>query len=160
MEINELLLKTIFCCMACDGDIAPEEISLVKEFAESNPALKVLNIQEILNGYVKEINEKGKAFLFAYLNEVSKTEIPEDYQLQMVKAAISMIEADNKVEYSEVSFFKEIRLRLSISDEAILSELPDKEDYLLPDIKRDDIFDALTFSFSDINFASPISEQN
>ena len=45
-----------------------------------------------------------------------------------------MIEADNKIEYSEISFFKKIRLNLFISDEAILAEMPNKEDYLLPDI--------------------------
>lgn len=33
-----------------------------------------------------------------------------------------------------VKFFKKIRSRLSISDEAILAEHPDKEEYLLPDI--------------------------
>lgn len=33
-----------------------------------------------------------------------------------------------------VKFFKKIRSRLSVSDEAILAEHPDKEDFLLPDI--------------------------
>jgi len=31
------------------------------------------------------------------------------------------------------------RLRLSISDEAILGEHPDKEDFLLPDLKVDEL---------------------
>ena len=30
MNINELYIKTIFCCMACDGDIAKEEVELIK----------------------------------------------------------------------------------------------------------------------------------
>ena len=29
MKTNELYLKTAFCCMACDGDIATEEIELI-----------------------------------------------------------------------------------------------------------------------------------
>ena len=32
MDINILYLKTEFCCMACDGDIAKEEIAFVKCF--------------------------------------------------------------------------------------------------------------------------------
>lgn len=48
---------------------------------------------------------------------------------------------DNQIEYSEISFCKKIRKNLSISDEAILKELPDKEDYLLPDIEEDYDFD-------------------
>lgn len=31
MEINELYLKTAFCCMACDGDIADEEVQYVRD---------------------------------------------------------------------------------------------------------------------------------
>ena len=31
MNNQDLLLKTIFACMACDGDIAPEEIQVLRE---------------------------------------------------------------------------------------------------------------------------------
>lgn len=55
-------------------------------------------------------------------------------QLLLVTLAIKAIEADNNVEYAEVKFFKKIRSRLTISDEEILAEHPDKEDFLLPDI--------------------------
>lgn len=58
----------------------------------------------------------------------------ETDQLLLVSLAIKAIEADNRIEYAEVKFFKKIRSRLSVSDEAILAEHPDKEDFLLPDI--------------------------
>lgn len=58
----------------------------------------------------------------------------ETEQLLLVSLAIKAIEADNRIEYAEVKFFKKIRSRLSVSDEAILAEHPDKEDFLLPDI--------------------------
>lgn len=32
MVIKELYLKTVFCCMACDGDIAKEEFSLLNKY--------------------------------------------------------------------------------------------------------------------------------
>ena len=32
MMSNELLLKTAFCCMACDGEIAQAEVELVKKY--------------------------------------------------------------------------------------------------------------------------------
>ena len=44
-----------------------------------------------------------------------------------------MIEADNKIVYSEVKFFKRIRNNLTISDEDILEAYPINDDYLLPD---------------------------
>ena len=31
MTKEELYLKTIFCCIACDGDIATEEVDMVKD---------------------------------------------------------------------------------------------------------------------------------
>lgn len=60
-------------------------------------------------------------------------------QLLLVSLAIKAIEADNSIEYAEVKFFKKIRSKLTISDEAILAEHPDKEDFLLPDINITEI---------------------
>ena len=31
MKTNELYLKTLFCCCACDGEIAQEEVDMIKE---------------------------------------------------------------------------------------------------------------------------------
>lgn len=138
MKINELFLKTLFCCSACDGDIAPEEISLVKEIISKNTLFEDINIEETLNGYVEEINQKGTEFLKEFLSELSTLNISEEDQLTLVNLAIKMIEADNQILYSEVKFFKKIRKNLSISDEKILMAFPEAEDYLLPDIIRDD----------------------
>lgn len=147
MEKNELFFKTVFCCMSCDGDIAHEEVELVKDVSKTDDAFKGLDVQTLLDKWVKEINDKGMLFLKTYLNELSATELSEDEQLKIVDLAIKMIEADNIIKYSEVSFFKKIRFRLSISDEAILKIHPDKEDFLLPDImvKEDPIWEGVHF---------------
>ena len=73
-------------------------------------------------------------FLQSYLKELKSVVLNETEQLLLVSLAIKAIEADNRIEYAEVKFFKKIRSRLSVSDEAILAEHPDKEDFLLPDI--------------------------
>ena len=52
----------------------------------------------------------------------------------MVDLAFKTIEADNRIEYSEVKFFKKIRVRLSLTDGEILAKYPEKEDFLLPDL--------------------------
>lgn len=132
---NELFLRTAFACMACDGDIATEEIALVKDLTEKSTLFSSLDVERKLNEYVSQINEQGKKFLFTYLSDVTNAELTVDEELEIVKIAIQTIEADNKIEYTEISFFKKIRQRLNISDEVILTELPNKEDYLLPDIK-------------------------
>ena len=132
---NELFLRTAFACMACDGDIATEEIALVKEMTEQSDLFSNIDVENKLNDYVAQINKQGRGFLSGYLSDVSNSELSEKEEMEIIKIAIQTIEADNKIEYSEVSFFKKLRQRLSVSDETILSAFPDKEDFLLPDIR-------------------------
>lgn len=135
MTKQELYLKTMFCCMACDGDIAKEEIDMVKDIAIQTPILKDMDVEKVLNTYVSAINQNGALFLRRYLNEISEEELTQEEELHIINLAIRMIEADNRIEYSEVKFFKKIRSRLSsVSDEQILAQHPDKEYFLSPDI--------------------------
>lgn len=149
MALNELYLRTAFCCMACDGKIADEEVALLNKLALTEQVFGDLDIQMSINNYIESINKLGKVFLEEYLEDVRNAYLDDSSSLQLVKIAIDTIEADNQVEYSEVSFFKRIRKQLSIKDEVILEAMPDKEDYLLPDVETEDIFD-WSFSFQSI----------
>lgn len=150
MKIKELYLKTVFCCMACDGDIAVEEVSLLNRYVKENHLFDGLDVSSFVNKYVESIHAEGRGFLDKYLAELSNVKLSEEQELMVVKLAIETIEADNKIEYSEVSFFKEIRSKLKVSDEAILKEIPGRDDYLLPDIKTNNILDGMDLSFKDI----------
>lgn len=151
MKTNELILKTAFCCMACDGEIAKEEVNLVKRIAEQTELFVDLDVEKDLNTYIEQINAQGKAFLSDYIKEVGEANLTTDDELELVKIAIQTIEADENIEYSEVSFFKRIRAKLNISDDKILAELPDKEDYLMPDIIVPDDVD-FNITFENISF--------
>ncbi len=135
--------------MACDGEIADEEVALLNKLALTEQVFGDLDIQMSINNYIESINKLGKVFLEEYLEDVRNAYLDDSSSLQLVKIAIDTIEADNQVEYSEVSFFKRIRKQLSIKDEVILEAMPDKEDYLLPDVETEDIFD-WSFSFQSI----------
>ena len=148
---QELLLKTAFCCMACDGDIAADEIDLLKEFAEKDDSWKGFDIQTAVNKGIVEINERGVAYLGDYLKEVANADLDDEDSLKLIDIAIRMIEADKKVEYSEVKFFKRIREVLKVSDEKLFQTFPDKEDYFLPDISAPKEFDWAA-SFETIQF--------
>ena len=139
MTKEELYLKTIFCCIACDGNIATEEVDMVRNLCAKDRIFHNLDSEEYLNSWITEINEQGGAFLQTYLKEINSVELNEQEQLLLVSLAIKAIEADNSIEYAEVKFFKKIRSTLTISDEAILAEHPDKEDFLLPDINITEI---------------------
>ena len=135
MDKAELYLKTIFCCMACDGEIAKEEIEMVKNVSSKNDIFSSLNVESLINQWIVALNENGADFLRSFLNELSLEDLTSKEQMLIIDFALKTIEADNCIEYSEVKFFKKIRDRLSINDEDILQCYPDKEDFLLADVK-------------------------
>lgn len=134
MNNQDLFLKTIFACMACDGDIANEEVQLLRELIANTDLFKELDVEVTLKKYIDSINQNGVSFLNQYLSEVAEDELSKEEQMQLVDLAFRTIEADKNIEYSEIKFFKKIRVRLSLTDKEILSKYPDKEDFLLPDI--------------------------
>lgn len=153
MNTSELYLKTIFCCMACDGNIAKEEIALVNSITSEQDLFKGMNIEATINGYVASINSTGTIFLKQYLKELEMQNLSKEEQMKVVTFALLTIFADRKIEYSEVKFFKKIRSRLSLTDEQILSKYPDVEEFLLPDINEVEELEWSDIVFSNINFA-------
>ena len=153
MNINELYIKTIFCCMACDGDIAKEEVVLVNSITSEQEIFRSMNIEATINEYVASINSTGALFLKQYLKELGMQQLSDEEQMRIISFAVQTIFADNKIEYSEVKFFKKIRSRLSLTDEQILAIHPDIEDFLLPDINVVEDPEWGNVVFNDINFA-------
>lgn len=139
MEYKELLLKTAFACMACDGDIATEEVQLIKDYAHRSKALGDIDIDKELDKLVSDINLKGKRFLKEYLSDVNEATLSEEQELRLLAVAVQMILADKVIEYSEIKFFKVIRSNLKVvSNETILQKVEGiTEDFLAEDIKVD-----------------------
>ena len=154
MNISEIYLLTAFACSACDGDIAPEEVALVKKWSEKSNLFGDTDVETKLNDYVKAINNNGSLFLKEYLHNLQNNEFSKEEQLEIIRIAIEMIEADGQILYSEVKFFKKIRPCLSITDDEILEVMPEKEDYLLPDIKTTDFIFDDEIKFEKINFST------
>lgn len=151
MNNQELLLKTIFACMACDGDIASEEVQVLRELIANTDLFKELDIEVVLKKYVDSINQDGVSFLNKYLSDIAEVSLSKEEQMCLVDLAFKTIDADKRIDYSEVKFFKKIRIRLSLTDEEILAKYPDKEDFLLPDINVADDPEWSNVIFEEIN---------
>ena len=152
MSIEELYLKTVFCCMACDGSIADEEIQVLCSFVKETDLFSGIHSQGIINQYVQEINIQGPHYLKAFLKELSEAELTEPEELTVIKLALETIKADNHIDYSEVSFFKKIRSRLNVSDEAIRDSIEVEDLFLNQDIIDDEEID-FTSVFSEIKLS-------
>ena len=59
MTTNELYLKTVFSCIACDCDIAPEEVDLVRNLSNNNEAIKNIDVEALLNKWRKRITSNN-----------------------------------------------------------------------------------------------------
>lgn len=133
MDKEILYLKTLLCCSACDGEIAPEEVDLIRSLIAKNEIFDGIEAESAINDLISELNDDGLKFIKEYLDAIRKSELDKKEQLLIIRLAIDMIEADNKIVYSEIKFFKRIRNNLTISDEDILEAYPINDDYLLPD---------------------------
>lgn len=131
---NKFLLKVAFSCMACDGDIDAREISLIKEMHSTNKLFGVIDIDSSLDVLFDHIKKNGRAFIKEFFSELTNNSFSEQEELLIIKTAIDTINADEKVEYSEIKFFKVIRSQLDIKDHAILDAYPTFEPYLEQDI--------------------------
>jgi len=149
ITFDKLLLKTAFSCMACDGDIDKREIVLIKTMHQNKKIFGDIDINLELDNLLLEINRDGHQFLKSFFSELKSSSLSEQNDLNLIEVAIETIKADEKIEYSEVKFFKVIRSNLKINNEAILDIHPDFEEYLEQDIISDSYLSRLQDDFFD-----------
>lgn len=151
INFEQLLLKTAFCCMASDGDIDKREISTIETLCKKSEFFNDFNFHEAFNNLVNEINANSKYFIQEYFDILSNAKLSENEELSVIDFALKTIYANDEIEYSEVKFFKNIRHRLSVSDENIIEtfkpEYSEIEDFLEEDIKTDNFLDKITNEF-------------
>ena len=125
--------------MSCDGDIATEEVDIIKKMSKEKKLFGDIDIDKELDELVNEINLKGKGFLKQYLISLAEQTLTEEEELKVADVAVQTIRADNKIEYSEIKFFKVLRSNLKIvTDETLLEKIDGiDENYLAQDIRAD-----------------------
>ncbi len=151
LNFYKLLLRTAFSCMACDGDIDKREVKMIKKLHKESKTFGEIDINAELDTLQLAINNDGYQFLKGYFNELSTTELTEANELKLIEVAIDTIKADNRIDYSEIKFFKVIRSKLKISNEQILLKHPDFEEYLEQDIISDSYLAKLQDDFFDFH---------
>ncbi len=154
LQFDKLLLKTAFSCMACDGDIDKREIKLIKRLHKEKKTFGDLDVNTEMDNLLIAINKDGHQFMRDYFDELTTSELTEANELNLIEVAIDTIKADEKVEYSEIKFFKVIRSKLKIGNDPILEKHPDFEDYLEQDIITDSYLARLQEDFFDTHISN------
>lgn len=147
INFKNLLLKTAFACMACDGDIDKREVKLIKKLHKEKKTFGEIDFNTEMDNLLIAINKDGHQFLKDYFNELTSSNLTEANELKLVEVAIDTIKVDDKVEYSEIKFFKVIRSKLKIANQPILDKHPDFEDYLEQDIINESYLSRLQEDF-------------
>jgi len=149
VSFDKLLLKTAFCCMASDGIIDKREIALIKSMCEKSPLFKSFNFEEEVNNVPSNLNKEGKEFINYYFQLLKLSTLTEQEELTLIDFAINTIKADDQIEFSEIKFFKVIRLNLKISDAKVLAVYPDIEQFLEQDIITESYLEKITNKYLD-----------
>lgn len=155
ITFDRLLLKTAFCCMAADGKIENNEVSMIKSLCEKTPLLKNINFQEEINILINKLNSRGKEFVSYYFNLLKNSSLTEEEEITLVDFAFNTIKADDQIEYSEIKLFKVIRKSLKVTDQKILERFPEIEEYLEEDINTESLLEKYTNSYLD-SFELPV----
>lgn len=135
---TDIYLMTAFAFISCDGEIASEEIELLRDMHKDG-TFPGIDVDSELEKLVAELNKEGKNFLKSYLLSVNEANLSKEDSLKLLKIAVKTIYADNDVAYSEVKFFRVVRQHLNaIDDDYILENIPEIEDFwLASDIHAD-----------------------
>ncbi|MDH6357373.1 TerB family tellurite resistance protein [Parabacteroides sp. PF5-9] len=149
LNFNQLLLKTVFSCMACDGNIDDREVQLIKEMHSQKKLFGDIDIHAELDRLLSAINKEGLLFLKKYFEELGTFHFSEEEELKLIGAVIETIKVDEKVEYNEIKFFKVIRSKLKTSNEVILEKYPEAEEFLEEDVISESLIFRLQDDFLD-----------
>lgn len=134
MELRNLLIRTAFSSMACDGNIDVKELEMVKGFILRDGLCEPDALESELNKLVQEFNADGVHFLETFLTQLRSASMSEAEQIQVLRYAIEIVKADEVIDYCEIKFCKTIRAFLSVTDERIISSLGDVSEFLERDI--------------------------
>lgn len=128
---DNLNLATAFAFMACDGDISPDEVKLIKQL-NADGVIPCDDVDRKLEQLLSQLNDRGHGFMKDYFQAVTDADLDADAALALLKIAVATIYADEVVEYSEVKFFRAVRSHIySVTDEQILEAIPEVEDFWL-----------------------------
>ena len=147
-HFEKILLETAFFCMASDGDVDPREVNTVKKLCKNSDLFEQVDIEAKLNEPIDEINKKGINLISEFLNKIENEGFSKEEEVQIIDFALKTIYADEKIDYSEIKFFKTIRHRLKLSDQDIMDAFPDLDDnFLAADIQTESPIETVTQDF-------------
>jgi uncharacterized tellurite resistance protein B-like protein len=130
-DFKNFLFKSAVIAMACDGNIAEDEIEEIKKLVANEIYFMGYDFEEPLKVNIENIKANGTKAINQYLQEISTNDLTENQELLVVEVLLRMIEADNKVEESELKFLQMAKSKLKTDEQTLIVKFPNQIDYLM-----------------------------
>ena len=124
IDFKTFLFKSAVMAMACDGDIADEEIKEVKNIVTNEIYFMGYDFEEQLKNTIENIKVNGKNAINQYLQEIATNGLNEHQEILLIEVLLRIILADEKVEESEIKFLQMVKARLKIDEQTLIVKFP------------------------------------
>ena len=131
IDFKPFLFKSAVMAMACDGDIAEEEITEIKNIVANEIYFMGYDFEEPLKTNIENIKANGKNAINQYLQEIVSNDLNEHQEILLIEVILRMIQADDKVEESEIKFLQMAKSKLKTEEETLIVKFPNQIDYLM-----------------------------
>ena len=131
IEFKTFLLKSAVMAMACDGDIAEEEITEIKNIVANEIYFMDYDFEEPLKSNIENIKVNGKNAINQYLQEIVSCNLNEHQEVLLIEVILKMIQADTKIEDAELKFLQMAKSKLKTDEQTLIVKFPHQIDYLM-----------------------------
>ena len=123
-------LRVAYGCMACDGDIAPAEVSCLRSIAVQmgQPATEV---EAALKSIGKAFAADSAGTVGRALKELRESKLSGEDSALLLDILVQLVEADGTIRHSEAHFIRELVERLALDREALRRAHPEWRTYLV-----------------------------
>lgn len=130
-EFKDFLFKSAVIAMACDGDIAEEEINEIKNIVANEIYFMGYEFEEPLQKNIEAIKINGKNAVNQFLQEITNNDLNEHQELLLIEVLLKIIQADTKVEENELRFLHLAKSKIRIDEQTLIVKFPHHIDYLI-----------------------------
>lgn len=130
-DFKDFLFKASVIAMACDGNIAEEEINEIKSIVANEIYFMSYEFEEPLQKNIDEIRINGKNAVNQFLQEISINNLNEHQELLLIEVLLKIIQADTKIEENELKFLHLAKSKLKIDEQALIIKFPHQVEYLM-----------------------------
>jgi uncharacterized tellurite resistance protein B-like protein len=130
-EFKDFLFKSAVIAMACDGNIAEEEINEIKTIVANEIYFMGYEFEEQLRKNIEAIKINGKTAVNQFLQEITNNDLTEHQELLLIEVVLKIIQADTKFEENELRFLHMTKSKLKTDEKTLIVKFPHQINYLM-----------------------------